>query len=167
MKVSVGSFYQVRFFDSSVIGLSTAMWDPAWFHGFADKKTVFVNEKGFVCGLKAPDFILPLSDYEELERRHVDCGNHCTHDSPNCEFMKAYRKHLESIGYEDIMRHLRIIADKYDEQGFNKTDKPTEIVLLVHESVKKNCAERVVIKQFFDDYWDPIKDYESRKGEIE
>ena len=54
MKVATSYFYQIRFFKPNMIPVSTAMWDPKWFHNFKNQYHVFKDRNGVYNGLRYP-----------------------------------------------------------------------------------------------------------------
>ena len=58
MKIYISYFYQLRFFPRNAIPLSTAVYDPAWFHdGTRDQKHKFKDKRGVINGLRAEPFM--------------------------------------------------------------------------------------------------------------
>lgn len=54
MKLYTSYFYQIRFFAPNIVPVSTAVWDPKWYHNFAGQDNVFLDKRGVVNGLRAP-----------------------------------------------------------------------------------------------------------------
>ena len=50
MKLAISYFYQIRFFKPYMIPVSTAHWDPAWYHDWAGAAHVFVDKRGVING---------------------------------------------------------------------------------------------------------------------
>ena len=42
MNIYISYFYNIRFFPKNLIPISTAMWDPKWYHNFKSDDTVFI-----------------------------------------------------------------------------------------------------------------------------
>ena len=70
MKFYTSYFYQVRFFTPNMIPISTAKWDPKWFHDFQDNKYVFLDKRGVCNGLRADPFVLGEEYCKNLEESH-------------------------------------------------------------------------------------------------
>ena len=50
MKVLITYFYNIRFLKQNQIPVSTAMWDPKWYHDFKDKDYIFKDKNGVYNG---------------------------------------------------------------------------------------------------------------------
>ena len=50
MKIYISYFYQIRNFPKTLIPLSTAHWDPKWYHQKNNK--VFLDKRGVLNGLR-------------------------------------------------------------------------------------------------------------------
>lgn len=139
MKISITYFYNIRFFKPNQIPVSTALFDPKWYHNFKNKKTIFLDKNnvvnGFNLSILNPD---PHSSY---------CTN-CDHTkSDNCQFLKEYRKKIFSLNKSTIDFVLKSIAVKV--QSINHFEGEPEIVLIVHEKPDNPCSERQVLKDYF------------------
>ena len=71
-----------------MIPLSTAMWDPKWYHEGQKQNHWFIDKHNVINGLRAEPFILPLEEYQTLEDIDKGCGKDCGQSAPNCYFMK-------------------------------------------------------------------------------
>ena len=67
MEIYTSYFYQVRFMKPYHIPLSTAVWDPKWFHANRGQDYHFKDKNGVYNGLRAPVFA-PGKDYVEVQR---------------------------------------------------------------------------------------------------
>lgn len=54
MRLYTSYFYQIRFFTPNMVPVSTAVWDPKWYHNFAGQDSVFLDKRSVVNGLRAP-----------------------------------------------------------------------------------------------------------------
>lgn len=146
MKIYTSYFYQLRFFTPNIIPLSTAIWDPKWFHQGKGQDFVYKDKNGVYNGLRAPPFAPgPLcSD----DCRGLD--NCVTKDPYSCNFMKSYRKQLDKLDFDDIMKRFKRIANYV--QGLEKFTEEPIIVLLVHEASRNPCSERRIIQEWFADH---------------
>ena len=133
-------FYQIRFFPENLIPLSTAVYDPAWFHAGKGQDYEFKDKRGVMNGVRAPIFV-PIMD-------EVYCGPECKLQPPDCIFLTKYREQLDKLNYDEIMERLQLLHDAIcNEQGFDDCD----FALIVHEAPWKKCSERIVIQQWFQD----------------
>lgn len=147
MKVMISYFNNIRNFTEDMIPLSTAMWDPKWYHNNEGEYHVFVDKRGIINGLRIERLCLPHKLWTNLD---VQCEKNCKQVPNKCEFMKVYRKYLDSLNFNALMSNLEAVAQSY---AFIYS-KPTEIklVLIVHEKPERDCAERPVLKAWFKDH---------------
>lgn len=146
MKIATSYFYQIRFFKPNMIPISTAMWDPKWFHNFKSNDFNFVDKNGVINGLRSELFV-PDKQY--------DCGtDNCQEKGkisgiPNCKFMNEYYNKLNSTTLEDKINELeRICKNAQDRLGFK--EEPIA-VLIVFEVVDNMCSERQIIQKYFNE----------------
>lgn len=130
-----------------MIPLSTAMWDPKWYHEGQKQNHWFIDKHNVINGLRAEPFILPLEQYQELEYIDKACGKDCGQSAPNCYFMKNYEKYLDTLDIDDIIYRCKDISKRV--QAVNHFEGEPEIVFIVHEPKTCDCAERPVIQKWF------------------
>ena len=112
MRLAVSYFYQIRNFKENMIPVSTAMWDPSWYHDNKGPTHIFVDKRGIINGLR----ILPLHPGEECEGL-CHGRQSCTASGPeNCAFLKAYRQQLEKIDLEKLLKDMNNLAEAYREE---------------------------------------------------
>lgn len=143
MKIMISYFYQVRFFNRGIIPLSTAKFDPKWFHNFRGESHQFIDKNGVYNGIKIKDLI-PGEACVGL--CHGPEG--CKESPQTCSFLKAYRAQLDKIDFPKFIRKLQNIASNYT--AIREVEEPT-IIFLVHETPDNPCSERVIIKEWFRD----------------
>lgn len=138
MKIFTSYFYQLRFFKPYMIPLSTAMYDPKWYHmNRKDKSFVFLDKNGVYNGLR----IEPLVPSQECEGL-CPCE---INDPENCKFLTTYRSQLDKININDLIESL------HQFEVLNKTDHETYIVFMVYEPYGRACSERTIIRQWGND----------------
>ena len=145
MKVATSYFYQIRNFAPYEIPLSTAVWDPKWFHDNNGPNYVWQDRRSVVNGLR----ILPLvpnSSCNGLCRG----PEHCAFQPSECAFLKQYKHQLDCIDFEDFMDKLRRHIDKVCNM-YNIFDEPTA-VFVFHEKYDNPCSERVAVQQWFREH---------------
>ena len=69
MLIRTSYFYQIRNFTRNMIPISTAVWDPAWYHNFTkDYSHLFYDSRNILNGLRLEkineEIILVLIVYE-------------------------------------------------------------------------------------------------------
>ena len=86
MKLAISYFYQIRYFKKNMLPVSTALWDPKWYHDFQGQDHTFLDKRGIVNGLRC----------EELHGDETCQGlcygkNNCDCRNPlECQFLKNY-----------------------------------------------------------------------------
>ena len=148
-------FYQIRFFTPNMIPLSTAVWDPRWFHqNTGDQKVQWKDKNGVWNGLRAEPFAPgPLCDNLCRGPEYCDGG-----DPMKCAFLRTYRTQLDQLDFKDIIKRIYTIGKAVQErEGFE--EEPI-VVLIVHEATSNPCSERRVIQEWFRDNGYPIKEFQ-------
>lgn len=163
MKIRISYFYQIRNFLKNMIPVSTAMWDPQWYHNGQGPQHIFIDKRGIINGLR----IEPLINLIEGE---VGCP--CINKDPTkCEFIKKYRQSLEKADFEKIIKELNRYAEEYKK--LNNMQEEIIIVLIVYETPTNPCSERAGLIDYFTshgieckelDY--PIQKLNINKGEF-
>jgi len=139
MKILISYFYNVRFFKPYQIPMSTAVWDPKWYHNGLGNNEVFVDSNGVLNGLRV----------EELNPKRCNaCGCPCAEKTyENCWFLRSYRKGLRNVNFKQLYEKLDLIATGWKNTlGF--LEEP-EIILLVYETPINPCSERRPLMEWF------------------
>lgn len=139
MKIYISYFYNIRFFKPHQIPLSTAIWDPKWYHRGLGNSEVYLDKNGVINGLRI----------EELNPGSCNaCGCPCkTKNYQDCWFLKTYRNGLNKINFQELYTKIETIAQGWkNTAGFN--EEP-EIILIVYETPDNPCSERVPIIEWF------------------
>lgn len=138
IKLWTSYFYQIRNFPNNIIPLSTAVYDPKWFHNNKGQDNVFRDRRGVYNGFR----ISPLVPGPSL--CNLCRGNSaCPYVPWNCEFLRRYRQQLDSIDFDDFMRKLDTSVGKIcNLDWFNGVP---EVAFIFHEAPDKACSERVIV----------------------
>ena len=155
MQIMTSYFYQIRFFTPNMIPLSTAVWDPRWYHqNTGDQKYQWKDKNGVWNGLRAEPFAPgPLCDNLCRGPEYCDGG-----DPMKCAFLRTYRTQLDQLDFKDIIKLIYTIGNAVQErEGFE--EEPI-VVLIVHEATSNPCSERRVIQEWFRDNGYPIKEFQ-------
>ena len=110
MKVYISYFYQIRFFKPYQIPVSTADWDPKWFHQNKGQSHIWKDANGVWNGIRL-EILNPSQCCSILPPECVLCGTERHPES--CSFLKDYRKGLDKIGFEELMCYLNGIGDHF------------------------------------------------------
>lgn len=145
MKIYTSYFYQLRFFKPYMIPLSTAVWDPKWYHNNYDQDYTFVDKNGVINGLRC-EALHPGPFCEGACRGTTGNAPGCTHDPESCAFLKLYLAQLNKLDKADYLRRIENLCRKVQKElGF--TEEPVA-VLMVHEAPSNPCSERLALQQW-------------------
>lgn len=145
MRIYISYFYQIRFFKRYMIPLSTAVWDPKWYHAFRGNGNIFKDKNGVYNGLRIEQF-MPGKGCNNLCHGSENCESH---DPTSCDFLKKYREQLDQLDFSTILNGLIEYSNSIKQiEGF--PEDPV-IVLIVHEAPHNPCSERRVIQEWFRD----------------
>ena len=141
LKFFTSYFYQVRFFKPNQLPISTALWDPKWFHDNKGQDYAFKDKRGIWNGIRCSR-LAPGPTCENLCRGKEGCG-----DSPeHCRFLMAYRKQLNNLDFNQFIKDVeKIVA----AAGLNPDE--AEVILLVHEKYDNPCSERNALLNWLND----------------
>ena len=139
MKIYTSYFSQIRNFTKNMIPVSTAIWDPKWFHT-GNNIGEYKDSRGVWNGIRMP-ILSPISiDVGECVRK-----NNC--DPQNCNFLKQYQEYLNSLDFNKIYTSLEKLAERVKK--IENFDELPVIVLIVYESPNNPCSEREALQKFF------------------
>lgn len=142
MKLWTSYFYTVRFFRPNQIPLSTAIWDPKWYHAGKGQTHAFVDRRGVLNGLRA-EALHPGKTCEGLCLGKETCGG----DPAPCRFMTEYQRQLESVDAAEYLKELEKLGDR--AKSALRFEGEPEIVLLVHEAPDNECSEQSALQKKF------------------
>lgn len=153
MNIYISYFYMVRFFAPYEIPLSTAVWDPKWFHDFKGQDYAFIDKRGVFNGVRATMFA-PGDTCSSLCRGREGCQK----TPETCDFLRLYAKQLERLDFHAFMKYLEQASTLFQEQL--KLARPADFVLLVHEAPDNPCSERVPLQTWFEKNGHPLYEWE-------
>ena len=142
MKISTSYFYQIRFFTRNMIPVSTAIWDPKWFHT-GNNIGEYRDKNGVWNGIRMP-ILSPIN---------INTNSCCEckiHDPSDCNFQRSYKEYLKSLDFSKIYQSLEKLAATVQQiEGF---DEDPYIILIVHEKPDNPCSERKALQEFFQSH---------------
>ena len=145
MKIKISYFYMIRFFKPNQIPISTAVWDPKWYHNFTGNTSYkFLDKNNVLNGIR-------LKDIVPNEKLHNCCRgrDNCASLNPeSCEFLSGYRKQLYEIDFNAFIRTLETISSAVI--SYTKSNDEPEIILIVYETSDNPCSERRVLIDWFE-----------------
>lgn len=154
MKIMTSYFYQIRFFKPYMIPLSTAKWDPKWFHRNQGQSYQFKDKNGVWNGLRAEPFA-PGPLCEGLCSGPEGCAS----TANNCMFLKTYKMQLEHLDFQNILSRIESIGNAVKER--EKFQEEPVVILIVHEAFGNHCSEREPIQEWFAENGYPIEEFQA------
>lgn len=134
MNVFISYFYNIRFFPTNLIPVSTAVYDPKWYHDFKANDYIFKDKRGVVNGVRAET----LSPYKIED---CECKNCKSNKDPTiCSFIKQYRDYIFSLNFKEVYNSLLNVSSKFDS---------ADICLMVYEKPDNPCSERATLIEWF------------------
>lgn len=157
MTFFISYFYQVRNFSSNMLPVSTAQYDPKWYHDSKGDNYCFLDKRQVINGVRNKWLAFPKEQWE-LMNPDDRCEKHCIHchEGVNCEFMQRYYHWLSSLDFDALKDSIIATANLYAEHTHLPIDT---IVLLVHEPPGCPCAERPVLQKWFREHGIELKEW--------
>lgn len=149
MKIFISYFQNIRYFKANQIPVSTSIKWPFWIYSGTPYKSgdLFVDKNNIMNGFIEKPICYPKEKYETLTEQ-------CTRDCPyiykfgKCQFMQTYSEYLDTLDFRSIITDLENYADYV--RSITQYDGEPEVVLMVYEHPKIACAERPVIRNWFE-----------------
>ena len=140
----------IRFLKPYQIPISTAVWDPKWFHEFKDQDHIWKDKNGVWNGIRL-EILNPNSCCITQPPECVSCIKEGRDRDPkSCSFIREYQEGLSKIDFKDLMELLTKTAEFIQRlEGF---ENEPEIILIVHEAPYNPCSERVPIQELFKNH---------------
>jgi len=147
MKIYTSYFYKIRFFEPYMIPISTAVWDPSWFHKEKNNCFVSKDKRGVYNGFRYEPFV-PNKDCKNLCSGITYCLNrYGINDFKHCEYFKRYREQINRLDINVVMDHCKYLLDTLKEN--NNFDHEPVIVFMFYEPPLNPCSERRIIQEYF------------------
>lgn len=144
MKIFISYFYQIRFMPNNLIPVSTAIWDPIWYHDSMGTDHIYQDNSGRIIGLRIPE-LSPIKVHSEPH-----CSKGCLQNPDSCGFKSKYYQYLCELDFNKLMDHITEISKM--SQGVLELNELPDVCLLVHEATNNKCSERESIIKYFNNY---------------
>ncbi|MCM1324386.1 MAG: hypothetical protein NC218_09505 [Acetobacter sp.] len=145
VKIYTSYFYQLRFFPKHYIPISTAIFDPKWFHDNKGPNYVFKDKRGVYNGIRCN----PLHP-GPLCTGLCNGTRGCLSLPGDCLFLQAYRVQLNAINFPQFMQGLEALVNRVCEKE-NFTEELV-VVFLVYETPDNPCSERQPLLDWFQSH---------------
>lgn len=122
-----------------MIPVSTAHWDPAWYHDWAGAAHIFVDKRGVINGLRTNT----LNTGALQERSLIEECPCKVKDPTKCQFVSTYEEALSQAideKWDVVYKEL----DQFSKEWCKGNDIKEEpiIVFIVYEAPCNPCSER-------------------------
>lgn len=154
MKFALSYFYHIRFFKRYMIPISTAAWDPFWFHPEDNINGVFKDKNGIYNGLRFEE-LAPGKECNKLCHGKENCEGTGKNPS-NCLFLKKYKEQLEKLDFTKLYTKCDILSSNI--KRIERFEEEPIIVFIVYESYKNECSERGTILSVLNNHNIPIEE---------
>lgn len=141
MIFKISYFYQIRFFKENQIPISTAKWDPLWYHKNTRNNSLTFRDKNNVINGLRMECLAPGKSCDNLCRGNKECSE----NPDNCLFLKNYNNQLKSIDINTLLNEVDTLLNKNNVA----IDDHTEIIFIVYETPFNRCSERQTIINYF------------------
>ena len=145
INIAISYFYRIRFFTPTMVPLSTAMWDPDWFH---KEGAVYIDKRGIINGYKFQLFVPTCHDCRGPA--------HCLQSPETCSFLRSYKEQLDKLDFCVIMRMLENIVN--NTKVILDIKEELTLVLMVYEPPYKLCSERGPLVAWFKEHGYDLKE---------
>lgn len=158
IKFYISYFYQIRNMKSNMLPISTAMYDPKWFHDGKSENWRYMDKNGVINGARMIDLMMPLYKWEELVKRNESC-EHCNNwIAGMCPFMQEYAKCIREKN-PDFQKFITFCEGYLNFLNQRLNLCLDTIIFIVHEAPSRRCGERPVLQQWFAENGMELKEY--------
>ena len=156
MKLLTSYFYAVRFMPENYLPISTAVYDPQWFHKFKHPTYKFIDNRGIVNGLRSM-FLVPNVTCRGL-CNGIDDGK--VGDPDYCQFLKTYKKQLDEIWTPEFEVEIDYLLNQASLYVKHEVNQP---VFLFHEKPDNPCSERIPFTEWCKENKYDVEEFDWRK----
>jgi len=151
MNYYISYFYKIRFFTPDMLPLSTAVWDPKWYHNFKDQRYIFKDKNGVYNGLR-----VEMLNPEKCNASGCPCEFQKKGLNGECSFIKSYKKGLREVNFLGLMNRCNKTIEKIKEKDGTQINS---IVFIVHETPNNPCSERSALIDYFKEHGIDLKEW--------
>lgn len=157
MKILTSYFYQIRFFKPYLVPLSTAAFDPKWFHNNLGHSYAYKDKNDVLNGLRINPFVPRLFEGDGECRGPVGC----TQEKGNCGFLRCYYNQLNELNFEDIKSRFESLSERIKKgEGL---DRDPIFVLIFHEKPDNPCSERWPAQRWLREHGVEVEEFDKEK----
>lgn len=166
IKFYISYFYQIRNMKSNMLPISTAMYDPKWFHNGKGENYRYMDKNGVINGARMIDLVMPLYKWEELVKRNESCDHCGSYNGADgawifgmCPFMQEYAKYIREKN-PDFQKFITFCERYLNFLNQRLNLCLDTIIFIVHEAPGKYCCgERPVLQRWFAENGMELKEF--------
>lgn len=145
MKFYITYFYNIRFFKPNMIPVSTAMYDPRWYHDNKGNSYIYRDKRGVINGIRC-NALTPAKVHSA-----DTCSDKCPkrHTGDQCGFINGYKSYLNSLNFEETIQHI--------EKALKRFGEDIDICLIVYEKQGESCSEQGPLIEWFNEHGYDLK----------
>lgn len=148
MNYYISYFYQVRNMKPNMLPVSTAMWDPRWFHNFKGHLHRYIDNNGVINGIRMNQLCMEMYRWERLVKDKISCME-CNNFIPGeCPFMQEYAKYIREKN-PDFQKFLTFCEGYINFLNQSHGSAIDTIIFIVHEPPTRDCGERQELQRWF------------------
>ena len=157
-KFKVSYFARIRKFAPNEIPVSTAQWDPKWFHPAHNPKGVYLDKRNVINGLRVDPFV---------PNGHSGCcpgPRECLWEPDKCNATMFLREQYSKLNYGEIMSRFANLELRLREKFPHLAEYPElTFVFIVYEKPDNECSERHTIRWWFENMGFALPEWEEPK----
>lgn len=142
MKVALSYFAQLRNFKPHMIPISTAIYDPKWFHDNKNPSHKFIDKRGVLNGIRCRE-LAPGKSCSGLCSGKANCSEQPEY----CAFLHKYYEQLQNIDKDRFIIYCNKVASVASDYLNIPVDDIT-LVFMVYEKYDNPCSERNCLLDF-------------------
>lgn len=162
----ISYFYQIRNMASNMLPISTAMYDPTWFHNGKGVGYRYLDKNNVINGVRMNELCMEAYKYEFLIKANADCKTVCSENSQSyyekekswCPFMASYATCIREKN-PDFQKFITFCEDYLRLLNHKFNFGLDTIIFIVHEPPSRNCGERPVLQQWFEENGYELKEW--------
>ena len=158
----ISYFYQIRNMKPNMLPISTAMWDPSWFHDGKNNLYYYFDKNHVLNGIRMIDLMMPFYKWEELVKRNESCkycGTAAGAWVPGlCPFMQEYAKSIREKN-PDFQKFITFCEGYLQFLNQRLNICLDTIIFIVHEAPSRGCGERPELQRWFAENGMELKEF--------
>lgn len=142
---------------NNILPVSTAMWDPKWFHANKKDNYRFMDNNGVINGVRMNSLCMDMYRVELLAKTQSDCeslckkGEECHYITKGmCPFMHSYAECVRKKN-PDFQKFIAFCEGYLQFLNCRFNLSLDTMIFIVHEAPSRPCGERPVLVQWFQE----------------